>query len=388
MYPALAVLQNLDPRSRTGLLNRESETSLAEAQLGSADPEIELLWVGGQGGMEADLIKKAGVPYSSIPAAGIHGVGMRALPSNLWAIAHGTLASWGLLRRFRPQVLFFTGGYLAVPMAMASRLPGLGKPRPAILLFVPDIEPGLAIRTLTRFSDRIAVTFEDSMVYFPKSQKVTVTGYPTRENLKQWDIKTARKALGLSLSEPVLLVAGGSKGARSINIALGRALPELLDEMQVVHISGRLDWPEVEKYRSTLTKEQASRYKAFKYLHEEMGAALAAADLVVSRAGASALGEYPLFGLPAILVPYPYAWRYQQVNASYLAKHGAAIVVEDKELADQLSPVVRNLLQDRFQLEAMSQAMRSLERPGAAREINVIIRNLVTGEERERISKW
>ncbi len=127
---------------------------------------------------------------------------------------------------------------------------------------------------------------------------------------------------------PILLVFGGSTGARSINRALLAVLPELLKEMQIIHVSGKLDWAEVEAARgqlSGLSGEQADlaqRYRAYPYLHAEMGAALAAADLALSRAGASSLGEFPQAGLPAILVPYPYAWRYQKVNASYLAAAG------------------------------------------------------------------
>ncbi len=99
-------------------------------------------------------------------------------------------------------------------------------------------------------------------------------------------------------------------------------LPALVEMAQIVHITGELDWPNVEAKMKELTKAQSARYHAFPYLHEEMGAALAAADLALSRAGASTLGEYPLFGLPAILVPYPHAWRYQKVNADYLVRHG------------------------------------------------------------------
>ena len=135
------------------------------------------------------------------------------------------------------------------------------------------------------------------------------------------------------------MVWAAVKAPRSINQALQAILPELLQQAQVLHLSGSLEWALVERSRSgsRLPVELQARYRAYPYLHEEMGAALQAADLVVSRAGASVLGEYPLFGLPAILVPYPYAWRYQQVNAQYLVQHGAAVLLEDADLAGQLS---------------------------------------------------
>ncbi len=149
--------------------------------------------------------------------------------------------------------------------------------------------------------------------------------------------------------------------------------PELLQGIQVLHITGRLDWSEVEAARARLTEstppELINRYRIYPYLHEEMGAAFSVADLVVSRAGASTLGELPLFGLPAVLVPYPYAWRYQQVNAQYLAERGAAVIIQDADLKDHLLPEVAKLLADDAGLDSMRAAMRSLSRPDAGVDI-------------------
>ena len=179
----------------------------------------------------------------------------------------------------------------------------------------------------------------------------------------------------------MLLVFGGSKGARSINRALLAALPELLKDMQIVHISGTLDWPEVESAREALPQRLvevawAERYHAFAYLHAEMGAALAAADLVVNRAGASSLGEFTAFGLPAILVPYPHAWRYQQVNAEYLERHGAAHIIQDADLSEQLLPAIRDLISNPSKRENMRQAMSSLARLDAAQSISKLLYGL------------
>ena len=330
--------------------------------------------------MEADLVKRAGVSYTSIPAAGVHGVGWRSLPGNLWRLWRGFLASRRILRQFHPDVLFFTGGYLAVPMAFASRFPVAGHSRPRSLLYVPDIEPGLALKTLAHFADQIAVTVEDTSAYLPEKTRVAVTGYPTRPNLSAWDKQAAYKALQLDSSMPVLLVFGGSSGARSINRALLASLPELLEEAQIVHITGKLDWPEVEAawegLKPTLSSEHATRYHVFPYLHEEMGAAFAAADLALSRSGASVLGELPLFGLPAILVPYPYAWRYQQLNARYLEERGASVIIDDADLQNLLLPTVHELLSDRKLLAKMSSAMRALAKPQAAQQIAALLDSL------------
>ncbi len=312
--------------------------------------------------MEAKLVERNGISFEAIPAAGVHGVGMRALPHNLWQLNRGVWASRRILREFPPDVLFFTGGYVAVPMALAGwKVP--------TLLFVPDIEPGLALNTLARFADRIALTSEASKPYFKHPNRLKLTGYPVRQELARWNRADGYRPLNLIEGIPVLLVSGGSKGARSINRAVLSMLPELLGRVQVVHLTGELDWAEVQEKTKGLRAEKAARYHAYPYLHEDMGAALAAADLVISRAGASTLGEYPLFGLPAIVVPYPHAWRYQKVNAGYLVERGAAIMLDDGHLADELLPAINDLLDHPKKLAAMKEAMLGLSRPEAAEEI-------------------
>jgi UDP-N-acetylglucosamine--N-acetylmuramyl-(pentapeptide) pyrophosphoryl-undecaprenol N-acetylglucosamine transferase len=324
--------------------------------------------------METRLVERIGVPFRSIPAAGVHGIGLRTLPRNLWQLGRGVFVSRRILQEFKPDVLFFTGGYVAVPMALAGwKIPSL--------LFVPDIEPGLALKTLARFADKLAVTAEDSFHYFAHPARITLTGYPTRADLTGWTRQAARQTLGLTDERPVLLVSGGSKGARSINTAVLANLAALVEMAQVVHITGELDWPAVETKKKELSKLQSSRYHAFPYLHEEMGAALVAADLALSRAGASTLGEYPLFGLPAIVVPYPHAWRYQKINAYYLVRHGAAVMLEDANLSDQILPAINALFGHPQNLAAMRLAMQRLSHPEAAAQIGRMLLALSRGEE-------
>jgi UDP-N-acetylglucosamine--N-acetylmuramyl-(pentapeptide) pyrophosphoryl-undecaprenol N-acetylglucosamine transferase len=311
--------------------------------------------------MEEELVKRAGIPYQSIPAAGVHGVGLRALPGNLAKLVRGVAASRRILKDFRPDVLFLTGGYVAAPMAFAGRnIP--------TLLYVPDIEPGLALKFLARFADRVAVTAPDSGKYFPHPERVALTGYPLRADLSAWSREKASQHFDIDSNERVLLVTGGSRGARSINMAVLAHLNQLLKIAHVIHVTGSLDWPTVEQAAAELTASAKARYHIFPYLHE-MGAALSIADLVISRAGASSLGEYPFFGLPAVLVPYPYAWRYQKVNADYLSERGAAVILQDELLSEKLLVVVKDLLENPNKREAMRSAMQSLSHPDAAEAI-------------------
>lgn len=324
--------------------------------------------MGGEGGMESGLVQRAGIPFETIPAAGLHGVGLRALPGNLVRLIKGWLASQRILRKFRPTAVFFTGGYVAVPMALAARIQPSSR-RPFSLVFIPDIEPGLALQTILRFANRVAVPVDKSLEYIPRGADSHVSGYPIRRELKQWTRPQALAALYLDRSLKTVLVTGGSKGARSINRAVTGVLDKLLPEMQVIHVSGELDWPEIEQVKASLPQPLSSRYLAFPYLHAEMGAALAAADLVISRAGASTLGEYPYFGLPAVLVPYPHAWRYQRLNAGYLEERGAAVMVPDQDLSERLFPTVHELMSSPDILEKMKANMLALAHPRAEYEI-------------------
>ena len=318
--------------------------------------------MGGEGGMEVKLVERASIPFKTIPAAGVHGVDLKQLPGNLASLSRGIFASRAILDEFKPDVLFFTGGYVAVPMALAGR-------KFPSLLYAPDIEPGLALKALAYFAKRIILTAEESKQYFPRNANMIVTGYPVRPELSNWNKSVARKRLDIKTDLPVILVFGGSKGARSINMALLDQLTTFLEKVEIVHISGELDWPVVEAKRETLSKEQAEHYHAYPYLHEDMGAALSAADMAVSRAGASVLGEYPLFGIPAILVPYPHAWRYQKVNADALASRGAALMIEDAKLKSGLYLTIEKLLETPEKLESMRTAMLALRAPDAAGKI-------------------
>ncbi len=332
--------------------------------------ENDLLWIGAQGEMEETLVRRAGLRLETIPGGPIVGVPLPTRARNALKLARGAAAADGHLRRFRPGVMFMTGGYVAAPVALAARRRGV-----PIVIYLPDVEPGSTIRLVVPLARRVAATTDGSRAYVP-AEKLVVTGYPVRADVRAARALSKAEALAtfdLAAGRPTLFVFGGSRGARNINRALMAALPALLPQAQIIHVSGELTWPEVEAHAATLPPELRAFYRPYAYLHDEMGAAFRAADLALARAGASMLGECPAFGLPSILVPLTFAWRYQKVNADYLSERGAAVQLLDETLGDTLSATVQEILFDRERLARMAAAAAALDKPDAAADLARLI---------------
>lgn len=379
VYPGLAVasaLQNLPDVTEGGAYGR---TPLPN------DQTVHLLWIGGTKGPERELVTREGIAFRAVTGAPIAGVGLRVLVAP-FLIGWGLVQSLFILAKFKPGALLITGGWVTIPPALACWLMGI-----PVMIYCPDVEPGGTISVLKRIAAKVGTTAPESARFYRADQVIEV-GYTLRADLLKaagYDTlgrpgagagtskQAARKALGLKDKPPVLLVFGGSTGARSINRAVVGILDTILAGWQVIHVTGRLDAGWVAEAAAKLSTDAAARYHRFDYLHsQDMAQALAAADLAVSRSGGSALGEFPLFGLPAILVPYPYAWRYQKTNADVLAARGAAIRLDDETLGDELLPTLTRLLNDPGQREQMAGTCASLKRPEAAARLAAALANL------------
>lgn len=334
-----------------------------------------ILWIGTKGEMEEQLVPRAGIKLETIAGGPIVSVPVLTRARNAAKLTRSVGTASRIIRQFRPQVLFTTGAYVAAPVALAARRHKL-----PIVIFLPDVEPGSTIRVVVPWARKIACTADQSRAFVPE-EKMVVTGYPVRPEIRaarQMTPAEALKVFDLSPGRPTLFVFGGSRGARNINRALMAILPNLLDRSQVIHISGNLTWPEVDANAATLPTELRAFYRPYPYLHEEMGAAFRAADLVVARSGASMMGECPAFGLPSILVPLTFAWRHQKVNADYLTDSGAAVQLTDETLAEKLLATIEELLFDPERLQAMGQAAAVLDKPEAARDLARLILNEAT----------
>lgn len=280
-----------------------------------------------------------------------------------------TLRSIAVLLRTRPRVALATGGYVSAPAAFAAWLT-----RVPVVLFLPDVVPGRAVSWLVPRARKIAVTSEDSLRWLPE-RKTVVTGYPVRPFFLQVTRESGRRRFDLPDDASVVCVVGGSQGAQSINDAVARWLPNLLSQHVVLHVCGERNIDGARAVERDLPPNLRSRYLLFPFLEgQDMALALAAADLAVSRSGASVLGELPAVGTPAVLVPLPIAGVHQTENAHYLADRSAAVVLENDDLRESLGPTLEVLLADPHRLHAMSNACRALATPDAAARIADIVR--------------
>jgi UDP-N-acetylglucosamine--N-acetylmuramyl-(pentapeptide) pyrophosphoryl-undecaprenol N-acetylglucosamine transferase len=342
--------------------------------------------------MEQGLVERAAIAFRGIESGQVRGINPRAALASAGKMMQGVGQSRKIIQEFRPHVCFVTGGYVCAPVVMACRTL-----RVPVLIYLPDIVPGWAIRMMSRIATRVAVTVPAAASYFggeAPQGKAVITGYPVRDELltltgqgrlleaaHHQNRACVRRQLAERLQRPLmaadatgqplplLLVWGGSQGSRNINQSTWAALTPLLNQAQIVHVVGERDWPlfEAQQPAAGLDPALAERYHPVAYLHQEMVLALAAADLTLARAGASSLGEFPVARLPSILAPLLAV--NQQQNAEHLVKHGAAVMIDDDKLGEQLAATAVNLLRDQARRRQMEASLAALAQPEAGRTI-------------------
>jgi UDP-N-acetylglucosamine--N-acetylmuramyl-(pentapeptide) pyrophosphoryl-undecaprenol N-acetylglucosamine transferase len=278
-----------------------------------------------------------------------------------------------VLRQFKPDVLFASGGYGSVGVGMAARARKV-----PLLLFLPDVEAGMAVRTLSRVAERIAVTVppaQEKLGY----EKTVLTGYPVREPFFGVDKAEARMRLKLDPDLPTLLVSGASSGAARLNHAVSSWAADFLHVGQIIHLCGRADEAWLRAGLEMLHAEQRNRYHLYAYLHDEMPLAMAAADLGIMRAGASVLGELPATRLPAILVPGEYEGWDQGPNARYLQDNDAAVMLSQSDIGE-LHELAVDLVRDEARLGRMREALARLAKPDAAERLARLTVEMAKGQ--------
>jgi UDP-N-acetylglucosamine--N-acetylmuramyl-(pentapeptide) pyrophosphoryl-undecaprenol N-acetylglucosamine transferase len=327
--------------------------ALAIANQLKKEYSAEILFIGTARGIENRLVPAAGYPLQLVRVGALKNVNLVTRAKTAFDLPRAIWDAGRMLNEFAPDVVIGVGGYASGPAMLAAVVKHI-----PTLAFEPNVVPGFANRLVARFVSAAAVHFEETAKYFRHGE---VTGVPVRQAF--FDIAPLRGGT------PTLLVFGGSQGAHAINAALFRCLPVLQREapgIHIIHQTGERD------YNDALAayERMGESAEVFKFI-EDMPAAFAKADLVVCRSGASTVAEIAAAGKPAVFVPFPRAADdHQRVNAEALAKHDAAVVVEESRLEGVwLAETIAALLQDPQRLERMGQAARRLSHPNAAREI-------------------
>lgn len=336
--------------------------------LRARSPELDLVWLGGHRGLEARLVPAAGIRLRRLVLRSLRTVerDVHLVLDPLRLLASVPQATAVLLAE-RPAAIVATGGYASIPVLVAARLLGLPS-----LLWEGNVVPGRSVRATARLARVVAVADPATCRALGRTGGCYVTGTPIRD-VRGVDREAARRRFEIPAGGRALLVFGGSQAARRLNDAVLAALPQLVDRAWVLHVTGTEGYAAALAARERLPAERRERYRPYPFLHEEMTDALAAADLLVGRAGASTLAEAAAFGLPVVIVPYPHAAGHQVANAERVVAAGAGRLVPD-EAFDAAALLEAAALLDRPAEHAeMAAAARSLARPGAAEAVAELV---------------
>lgn len=338
----------------------------------------DVLFVGTPKGLEARLVAETGLRFRALEARGFDRSRPWTLVTSSVLIAVSTIKALALLGAEKPDVVVGFGGYVSIPVGIAAALRGI-----PLVLHEQNSVPGLANKVLSRRAWGVGVTYEESCSELKHPQRAVVTGNPVRPAVLGASGAAGREALSLAPGSLVLLVFGGSRGARHLNSAVLALRDRLLaiDGLEIVHVAGRAEVATVRDALAAAGGDGDGRWRVLDYL-DDMGAALAAADLVVARAGATSIAEITALGRPALLVPYPYATDdHQTKNAATAVAHGAAVLVSDAELdGDRFATELLGLLSDPSKRASMASASRALGRPDAARRVADLARSAAAGD--------
>jgi UDP-N-acetylglucosamine--N-acetylmuramyl-(pentapeptide) pyrophosphoryl-undecaprenol N-acetylglucosamine transferase len=310
--------------------------------------------------MEERIVPERGVQLETIRIRGLQPEMWRNLPM-AYSLPAAIARAAGLVGQFRPDVVFGTGGYVVGPVGIAAVL----RRRPLVLQ-LPDAIPGRTISLLAPRARTVCVAFESSRAHL--RGRTELTGTPLRPEFAA--AGRARRAAPRPWPDTPrrIVVFGGSQGAHRLNTAVAEGLKALLEsrEVEIHHVCGELDHDQLRAMRSGLPPELRQRYtpEAFS---DDMEKLMVSADLVIARAGGSAIAEMTAVGVPMILVPYPYAGGHQRYNAEPVERAGAAVVVPDDEFSGvRLVDEVRRLGAVRGRLARMAEASLAFGRPDAA----------------------
>jgi UDP-N-acetylglucosamine--N-acetylmuramyl-(pentapeptide) pyrophosphoryl-undecaprenol N-acetylglucosamine transferase len=348
IYPALALIREI-----------QKETDNAE-----------FLYIGTEKGLESKLVPRENIPFKSIHITGFKRKLSFENVKTILRFMKGVSRSKQILKEFQADVVIGTGGYVCGPVVYAASKLGI-----PTIIHEQNSVPGLTNKFLSRYVDRIAVCFSEAKSFFPE-EKVVMTGNPRASEVLNQDGIKGRISAGLNLTDPVVLIVGGSRGARPINDAVVQSLMVFGKRpYQVLYVTGEVHY---EKVKKEVELSGSPKNVVVKPFVHNMPQVLAGIDLTVARAGATTLAELTSLGIPSILIPSPYVTNnHQEKNARSLSDHGAAKLLLEKDLTrDTLLESIDQILLNESSLQEMKQEAKKLGIPDSAQRLYRLMQEL------------
>lgn len=340
------------------------------------EQEFAALFVGTKNGMETKLVPKAGYSLKFIDIAGFDRKHLLKNVSVVRKLIKSRNDCKKIIKSFKPDCIVCTGGYVSGPVAMAAKKMGVPS-----LIHEQNVYPGLTVRGAEKYVNYLALSFEETINHMKHKEKCVVTGNPIRQEILNADYEKSRKRL--DIKKPFVLIFGGSLGADKINNTVIDILPRIVKEGRITLLFGTGDrnydavMKKISEKNITLTED----VKVVPYI-DNMADCMAAADLVVSRAGAITVSEIAALGKPSVLIPSPNVVRnHQEQNAREFERLGAAAVITENELnADALYEKIMTSVLDKKTLSAMSGNLTKLAKTDALEKIYELMLKMSKGE--------
>lgn len=350
IYPALAIAQKIE---------KEIEGT-------------KVLYVGTKRGLEAQVVPSRGYDFETLDIQGfkrkIDIDNVKRLFKALKAVGDAKK----IIRKFKPDVIIGTGGYVCGPVLMAGALMKI-----PTLIHEQNAFPGITNKILSRFVDKILISFDEAASYFKDGSKVALTGNPVRDEFLNLDRVSIRNSMGIGKDESVVLSVGGSGGARTLNNSMQKLIGDFdSKDMRLVHVTGKAHY---ESFINSFENNDFGNNQVLEYI-DDMPKYIGASDLVVCSAGAITIAEITAAGIPSIVVPKAYtAENHQEYNAKNVEKHGAGICILERELSyELLKEKIFGLLNDKKGLSDMADSSKEMGKPDAIDKIYNEIQSLLS----------
>lgn len=335
-------------------------------------PNADILFVGTNRGLEADVVPKEGYAFENIEVKGFRRKLSLETIKTFGLMFKGYAQAGKIIKSFQPDLIVATGGYVSGPVVMQGfmkRIPSVVHEQNAI--------PGVTVKLLSKLTNKVLLSYEESKKYFKKQDNLAVVGNPVRNAFADLDKEACREKLGIH--HPSIFIVGGSGGAASINkIAFEIIKAYNGKNVQVMHATGKRYYEEFIKTLEEAEIKLEDNVEVLNYVYD-MPERMVACDMMVSRSGALSLSELALAGVPSILIPSPnVAHNHQEYNASVYEKRGAAVMLKEKDItANTVVDIVEAHLLDETKLETMRAHVKTLAKPKATTDILEIIESLM-----------